>query len=75
MVVINQWGPADTGWRGTADGGNSCLFTAVGRFDITDIDFLYGEGTGRVRKVMEDGEMFIILPDGSKYTMTGVRVK
>lgn len=75
MVVINQWGPADNGWRGTADGGNSCLFTAVGRFDITDIDFLYGEGTGRVRKVMEDGEMFIILPDGSKYTMTGVRVK
>lgn len=75
MLVINQWGPADNGWRGTADGGNSCLFTAVGRFDITDIDFLLGEGLGYVRKVFENGEMFIILPDGSKYTMTGVRVK
>ena len=75
MVVINQWGPADNGWRGTADGGNSCLFTAVGRFDVTDIDFLHGEGTGQVQKVFENGEMFILLPDGSKYTMTGVRVK
>ena len=75
MVVINQWGPADNGWRGTADGGNSCLFTAVGKFDITDIDFLHGEGTGQVQKVFENGEMFILLPDGSKYTLTGVRVE
>ena len=75
MVVINQWGPADNGWRGTADGGNSCLFTAVGRFDVTDIDFLHGEDFRDVRKVFENGEVFILLPDGSKYTMTGVKVK
>ena len=73
MLVINQWGPADNGWRGTADGGNSCKITAVGRF--TDIDFLLGEGLGYVRKVFENGEMFILLPDGSKYTVTGVRIK
>ena len=75
MVVINQWGPADNGWRGTADGGNSCLFTAVRRFDVTDIDFLHGEDFRDVRKVFENGEVFILLPDGSKYTVTGVRVK
>ena len=75
MLVINQWGPADNGWRGAADGGNSCLFTAVGRFDVTDIDLLHGEGLGYVRKVFEKGEIFILLPDGSKYTMTGVKVK
>ena len=72
-LIINRWGPL-SGW-GKADGGNSCLFTAVGRFDLTDIDFLYGEGFGRVQKVFENGEMFILLPDGSKYTMTGVKVK
>ena len=72
-LIINDWGPG--GRMGTADGGNSCKITAVGRFDITDIDFLSGEGTGRVQKVLENGEMFILLPDGSKYTMTGVKVK
>jgi uncharacterized repeat protein (TIGR02543 family) len=72
-LIINDWGPG--GRMGTADGGNSCKITVVGRFDITDIDFLSGECTGRVQKVLENGEMFILLPDGSKYTMTGVRVK
>ena len=72
-LIINDWGPG--GRMGTADGGNSCKITPVGRFDITNIDFLSGEDTGRVQKVFENGEMFILLPDGSKYTTTGVRVK
>ena len=72
-LIINEWGPG--GRMGTADGGNSCKITAVGRFDMTGIDFFSGEGTGCVQKVLENGEMFILLPDGSKYTMTGVRVK
>lgn len=72
-LLINDWGPG--GRIGVADGGNSCLFTAVGEFDITDIDFLRGEGLQRVQKVMENGELFILLPDGSKYTVTGVKVK
>ena len=72
-LIINDWGPG--GRMGTADGGNSCKITPVGRFDITNIDFLSGEDTGCVQKVLENGEMFILLPDGSKYTMTGVRVK
>ena len=72
-LIINEWGPG--GRMGTADGGNSCKITAVGQFDITDIDFLFGESSGRVQKVLENGEVFILLPDGSKYTMTGVRVK
>ena len=72
-LIINDWGPG--GRMGTADGGNSCKITAVGRFDITNIDFLSSEGTGRVQKVLENGEMFILLPDGSKYMMTGARVK
>ena len=72
-LIINEWGPG--GRMGTADGGNSCKITAVGRFDMTGIDFFSGEGTGCVQKVLENGEMFILLPDGSKYTMTGVKVK
>ena len=72
-LIINEWGPG--GRMGTADGGNSCKITAVGRFDMTGIDFFSGEDTGCVQKVLENGEMFILLPDGSKYTMTGVRVK
>ena len=72
-LIINDWGPG--GRMGTADGGNSCKITPVGRFDITNIDFLSGEDTGRVQKVFENGDMFILLPDGSKYTTTGVRVK
>ena len=72
-LIINDWGPG--GRMGTADGGNSCKITPVGSFDITNIDFLSGEDTGRVQKVFENGEMFILLPDGSKYTTTGVRVK
>ena len=72
-LLINDWGPG--GRIGVADGGNSCQITAVGKYDITDIDFLRGEGIRRVQKVLENGEMFILLPDGSKYTMTGVRVK
>ncbi len=72
-LLINDWGPG--GRIGVADGGNSCQITAVGKYDITDIDFLRGEGLQRVQKVIENGEMFILLPDGSKYTMTGVRVK
>ena len=72
-LIINEWGPG--GRMGTADGGNSCKITAVGWFDMTGIDFFSGEGTGCVQKVLENGEMFILLPDGSKYTMTGVKVK
>ena len=72
-LLVNDWGPG--GRIGVADGGNSCQITAVGKYDITDIDFLRGEGIRRVQKVLENGEMFILLPDGSKYTMTGVRVK
>ena len=76
MLVINQWGPADNGWRGTADGGNSCLITPIGKFDISDaINFVTVDGSQRVQKVLENGTWYIILPDGSKYTMTGVRVK
>ncbi len=70
-LLINDWGPG--GRIGVADGGNSCQITAVG--NTTDIDSLCGEGLQRVQKVIENGEMFILLPDGSKYTMTGVRVK
>ena len=72
-LIINDWGPG--GRMGTADGGNSCKITPVGSFDITNIYFLSGEDTGRVQKVFENGEMLILLPDGSKYTTTGVRVK
>lgn len=28
-----------------------------------------------VRKVLEDGQLYIILPNGTKYTSTGIRVE
>ena len=74
MLLVNGWGPG--GRIGVADGGNSCLITPVGKFDISDaINFLTVDGPQRVQKVLEEGTWYIILPDGSKYTMTGVRVK
>ena len=73
-LVVNDWGPG--GRIGVADGGNSCLITPVGKFDISDaINFMTVDGPQRVQKVLEEGTWYIILPDGSKYTMTGVRVK
>ena len=73
-LIINRWGPL-SGW-GMADGGNSCLITPIGKFDISDaINFVTVDGSQRVQKVLENGTWYIILPDGSKYTMTGVRVK
>lgn len=72
-LLVNDWGPG--GRIGVADGGNSCQITAVGKYDITDVDFLRGEGLHRVQKVIENGEIFILLPDGSKYTVTGVKVE
>ncbi len=72
-LVIDDWGPG--GRIGVADGGNSCLITAVGEYDITNVGFMFGEGTPCVKKVIEKGVMFILMPDGSKYTLTGVRVK
>ena len=73
-LIINDWGPG--GRSGVADGGNSCLITPVGKFDISDaINFMTVDGPQRVQKVLEEGTWYIILPDGSKYTMTGVRVK
>ena len=75
MVVVNDWGPG--GRIGVADGGNSCRFTAMGKFDMSDsaIDAVTADEAQRVRKVIEHGELFIILPDGSKYTVTGIRVE
>lgn len=76
MLVINQWGPADNGWRGCADGGNSCLITPVGKFDPTLISPILNDGIQCVRKVLgENGVVFIIFPDGSKYTTTGIRIR
>lgn len=43
MLIINQWGPADNGWRGTADGGNSCSIEPVGEFDPTEALAMFGE--------------------------------
>ena len=74
MLLVNDWGPG--GRIGVADGGNSCLITPVGKFDISNaINFMTVDGPQRVQKVLEEGTWYIILPDGSKYTMTGVRVK
>ena len=75
MVVVNDWDPG--GRIGVADGGNSCRFTAMGEFDIngSSIDSVTADGSQRVRKVIEHGELYIVLPDGSKYTITGARVK
>ena len=73
VLVINDWGPG--GRIGIADGGNSCLFTAIGKFDITAVDFTEQEGLQYVRKVVENGDVYIILLDGAKYSVTGVKVK
>ena len=72
MLLVNDWGPG--GRIGVADGGNSNSFTAVDRF-VTEVSPMAEEGLLQVRKVIEDGELYVILPDGSKYTMTGVRMK
>ena len=72
MLLVNDWGPG--GRIGVADGGNSNSFTAVDRF-VTEVSPMAEGGLLQVRKVIEDGELYVILPDGSKYTMTGVRVK
>ena len=73
-MIVNNWGPG--GSMGIADGGNSCAITAVGKFDITSISPILNAGWPRVRKIVEkNGDMFFLLPDGSKYTMTGIRVE
>ena len=72
-LIINRWGPL-SGW-GMADGGNSCSITPVGKFDVTDIYMPAAGGPHRVQKVLENGTWYIILPDGSKYTMTGIKMK
>ena len=72
-LVVNDWGPG--GRVGVADGGNSCLFTAVGKFDLAEVNFTVQEESLPVRKIIENGEVYVILPNGAKYSVIGVRVK
>lgn len=72
-LVVNDWGPG--GRVGVADGGNSCLFTAVGKLDLAEVNFTVQEESLPVRKIIENGEVSVILPNGAKYSVIGVRVK